>query len=91
MLLDNIKQVIAMGVLDLLATRKRYPGAVYFQKCVAICQFDIKAVSRDGKHLFSENYRLWLLRDELVEYGDRLDHRSEIMVTHETHDDWWDL
>jgi hypothetical protein len=59
-LLGDIEKMLAMCVLDLFATRKRYPSAMNFEKWLTASQLDFEAIPRDREHLFLKDQCLWL-------------------------------
>ena len=81
MLLDDIKQVVAICIVDLLAPRKSSPCSVDFQKGVSVEELDVKAVPADRKDLLAENNGLGLVVHVLIEDGNwrgkRLERRHD--------------
>ncbi|KAJ9353656.1 hypothetical protein DTO280E4_7249 [Paecilomyces variotii] len=66
MLLDDIKQVLAVRVGNFLTAREAHPRTMYLQKRFAAKEFDVEAVSGDREHFFAKDKGLCVLRYELV-------------------------
>lgn len=83
MLLDDIKQVLAVRVGNFLTAREAHPRTMHLQKRFAAEEFDVEAVSGDREHFFAKDKGLCVLRYELVKYGDRFGNWCVLMRGHD--------
>lgn len=69
-LLDNVKQVVALHVINRLATRDAQHLSLNLEDGLAIGELDVEAVASQGEHLFLEHQRLGLSGDEVGKDAD---------------------
>lgn len=69
-LLDDGKEVVALHVKDLFATRDAHHFALDLEDGLAIGKLDVEAVASQGHDFFFEDERLCLGGDEVLEDAD---------------------
>lgn len=82
MFFDQIKEVIARGIGDRLATRNAHNLAFDREDGLAVGELDVEAVARQRHHLLLDGQGLGLVGSEFVEDADGLGDGSKVDGSH---------
>lgn len=78
MFLHYIKEMVALLVEDLFATRNRHDFALHTQDRGAICKLDVEVVTSEGHNLLFYHKGLRAAGEELRENANWRGHLSEV-------------